>query len=639
MCGIAGILDRSGDRPEPAVLERMRDVMLTRGPDDCGLWSAPGIGLAHRRLSIIDCSPAGHQPMCNEDGTIWIVFNGEIYDFDDLGDELRTAGHRFRSRTDTEVIIHAYEEWGAERLLQRLHGMFAFALWDGPRKRLLLARDRLGKKPLFYADLGNRFYFSSDIKSIWLAAGDRLTVDPLAIDEFLYFYFITQNRSIYREVQKLPAASFMEVGPEGVRSGRYWTLDYTHGETRDEQEWLERCEVTLRRAVKRRMVADVPLGAFLSGGVDSSLVVAMMSQASARPVKTFSIGLGVAGYDELVHAREVAARYHSDHEEFVAEPNAWEILPQLVWHYGEPFGDSSAVPTFLVSSMARHRVTVALTGDGGDEAFAGYPSYAAVHRGERCWWVPRWVRRRVLSRAADLLHGEWPAWRFTSRLRSLANNFSGDPVITLKRDMGWGEPYREHLYSDQMKVLLGTSHPAEGQRPHLTAGGWNTPSDGWRLAVIRTLLPSDYLVKIDVASMMSSLEVRCPFLDTEVLELTSRVPIRLLLGPQNQSKNLLKKLALKYLPADTILRPKHGFELPIAEWLRGPWRKAVRELVLSDRALGRGYFRREYVDKILTAHERGADHRHRVWCLLWLELWHRMFVDRTLMPADQLPLD
>jgi len=205
--------------------------------------------------------------------------------------------------------------------------------------------------------------------------------------------------------------------------------------------------------------------------------------------------------------------------------------------------------------------------------------------------------------------------------------------------MGWGEPHREHLYSDEMKVLLGNSHPAEGQRPHLTAGGWNTPSDGWRLAVMRTLLPSDYLVKIDVASMMSSLEVRCPFLDTEVLELTSRVPVHLLLGPQNQSKNLLKKLALKYLPADTVLRPKHGFELPIAEWLRGPWRKAVRELVLSDRALGRGYFRREYVDKIRTAHERGADHRHRVWCLLWLELWHRMFVDRTLMPADQLPLD
>jgi asparagine synthase (glutamine-hydrolysing) len=639
MCGIAGILDRSGDRPEPALLERMRDVMVTRGPDDCGLWSAPGIGLAHRRLSIIDRSPAGHQPMCNEDETIWIVFNGEIYDFDDLRDELRTAGHRFRSRTDTEVIIHAYEEWGTERLLQRLHGMFAFALWDGPRRRLLLARDRLGKKPLFYADLGNRFYFSSDIKSIWLAAGDRLTVDPHAIDEFLYFYFIMQDRSIYREVRKLPAASFMEVEPERARSGRYWTLDYTHRETRDEQEWLERCEVTIQRAVKRRMVADVPLGAFLSGGVDSSLVVAMMSQASARPVKTFSIGLGVAGYNELGHAREVAARYHSDHEEFVAEPNAWEILPQLVWHYGEPFGDSSAVPTFLVSSMARHRVTVALTGDGGDEAFAGYPSYAAVHRGERCWWVPRWVRRDVLARAGEVLHGEWPAWRFASRLRSLANNFSGDPVTTLKRDMGWGEPHRELLYSDEMKALLGRWHPAEGQRPNLMAGGWDTASDGWRLAVIRTLLPSDYLVKIDVASMMSSLEVRCPFLDTEVLELTSRVPVQMLLGPQNRSKSLLRKLALKYLPAETVLRPKHGFELPIAEWLRGPWRKAVRALVLSDRALRRGYFRRQYVDQVLTAHERGADHRHRIWCLLWLELWHRMFVDRTLMPADQLPLD
>jgi asparagine synthase (glutamine-hydrolysing) len=638
MCGIAGLLDRSGAMPDRDVLKRMRDVMITRGPDDAGLYIAPGIGLAHRRLSIMDTSPAGHQPMANEDESVWAVFNGEIYNFKELRQDLEIGGHVFRSHTDTEVLVHGYEEWGSEGLVRRAHGMFAFALWDAQRQRLVLARDRVGKKPLFYAEIGKRLYFSSDIKSIWLAE-DRLTVDPRGMDDFLFNYFINQGRTIYREVRKVPPATVIEVDGNGAHGTCYWRIDFTEKDECDEEEWLRRSEAVLRRAVERRMVADVPLGAFLSGGVDSSLVVAFMSHASTKPVKTFSIGSTDVKYNEFDYSRQVAARYRTDHQEYVVEPRAWEMLPQLVWHYGEPFGDSSAMPSFFLSRAARQVVTVALSGDGADETFAGYASYAAIHRSERCWWVPGWFRSQVLARAGDFLYGRWPEWTVAARLRALANNFSGDLRHAIRRDLGWGEPYRLDLYSDDMQAQLDGWHPTEAQVSDLGKHRFDRYADGWRAAIIATLLPSDYLVKLDVASMMNSLEVRCPFLDTELLELTARMRIERLLGPENRPKRMLKRLALKYLPADVVLRPKRGFEVPVREWLQGPWSKAVRRILLSDRAMRRGYFRRDTIDRVLRRHERGIDHRHRIWSLLWLEIWHLLFVDKVLKPTDNLPLE
>jgi asparagine synthase (glutamine-hydrolysing) len=315
------------------------------------------------------------------------------------------------------------------------------------------------------------------------------------------------------------------------------------------------------------------------------------------------------------------------------------MLPQLVWHYGEPFGDSSAVPSFYLSRTARQVVTVALSGDGGDETFAGYASYAAIHRSERCWWVPGWFRSQVLARAGDFLYGRWPERHFVARLRALGNNFSGDLRQAIRRDLCWGEPYRLELYSDAMRAQLDGWHPADAQVSDLGKHRFDSYADGWRAAIITTSLPSDYLVKLDVASMMSSLEVRCPFLDTDILELTARMPIQRLLGPENRPKRLLKKLALKYLPTDVVLRPKQGFEVPVREWLQGPWSAAVRGLLLSDRAIGRGYFRRDTIDRVLRRHEQGIDHRHRIWSLLWLELWHLLFVDKVLGPTDSLPLD
>jgi asparagine synthase (glutamine-hydrolysing) len=638
VCGIAGVFDRSGRRPTPELLVAMRDVMVERGPDDCGVFSGPGIGLAHRRLSIIDLSPAGHQPMANEDDSVWIVFNGEVYDFGPLRAELIAAGHRFRSATDTEVLLHGYEEWGIERLLRRVHGMFAFALWDAKRRVLTLGRDRLGKKPLFYAEIRRRVFFSSDVKSIWIAARNDLTIDPEALDEFLHFYFVTQDRSIYREVDKVPPGSFVEIDADGVRTTPYWWIDYARDDAVAADEWIERCADALRSAVRRRLIADVPLGAFLSGGVDSSLVVALMAEASARPVKTFSIGFGEAAHDELPYARRVAERYATEHHELRVEPDVWEVLPRLVWQYGEPFGDSSAVPSFFVAKMARAEVKVALSGDGGDEAFAGYPSYAAVHRGERCWWVPHWLRERLLTPLGRASLQRWPDWRPAARLKSLGDNFSGDPLRPLDRDMAWNAARRHELYSDGMRAVLDGWQPVEAQARHLADGAWSTPTDGWRLTVLRSLLPADYLVKVDVASMTSSLEVRCPFLDTDLIELTARIPSDVLLGPHNQPKTLLKRLAHGLLPDECLSRGKHGFTLPIEAWIRGPWMPAIRRLLLSRSALRRGYFRREVIDRLLCQHAAGIDHQHRIWCLLWLELWHLMFIDGTLSATDRLPL-
>lgn len=637
MCGIAGIFDRRGQRPSAEVLTAMRDVMRERGPDDAGLVTAPGIGLAHRRLAIVDLSAAGHQPMANEDETVWVVFNGEIYDHGALRDELVAHGHRFRSQADTEVLLHGYEQWGIERLLPRLHGMFAFALWDARRRTLILARDRLGKKPLYWTDDGRRVHFASDVKSLWIALRDRLTIDPEALDEFLHYYFVTQDRSIFREVRKVAPAGWVEIDADGALARSWWHLDYLPDRAPDEAEWRERCIAALRRAVRRRMIADVPLGAFLSGGVDSSLVVALMAEASPRPVKTFSIGFGERALDELPWARRVAERYATEHHELRVAPDVWSILPRLVWQYGEPFGDSSAVPSAFVARMARGNVTVALSGDGGDEAFAGYPSYAAVQRGERCWWVPRWLRDRVLTPGGRALQRRFPDWQLAARVKSLGDNFSGDPLRPLDRDMGWDAPRRHALYTDGMRELLDGWHPVLAQAGHLAEGRWTTPTDGWRLTMLKSVLPSDYLVKIDVASMMSSLEVRCPFLDTELIELTARIPSPMLLGPRNRPKSLLKRIALDLLPEECIVRRKQGFELPIEAWIRGPWMRAIRDIVLSPRALGRGYFRRDVIDRLLRQHEAGVDHRHRIWCLLWLELWHLMFVDGVLKPDDALP--
>ena len=636
MCGIVGVFHRDGRMPDRVVVERMRDVMVTRGPDDAGLYIAEGVALGHRRLSIIDLSPAGHQPMPNEDDSVWVVLNGEIYNFADLRVALEQAGHRFRSRSDTEVIVHGYEEWGAEGLLRRLHGMFAFGLWDARQRHLVLARDRLGKKPLFVADTGTSVYFASDIKCLWLALGDTLRLDEKAIDCFLYFYYIPQSRTIFRGVSKLPPGHWLLADDRTTRAQPYWKLDCATHEALSADEWRARVVATLGAAVGRRVVADVPLGAFLSGGVDSSLVVALLSEVSPTAVRTFSIGFDKMRYDERRFARLVSERYRTVHDELTVDVDAWQILPSLVWHFGEPFGDSSAIPTAYVAKVAREHVGVALSGDGGDEAFLGYSSYAAVYRERRVRWIPRWIRRQVLVSLVTAAYARWPVNYTLARCRSLAQNLSGDLRLVPRGDHGWAEPFRQRLYSPTFASALDAWHPVDAFANTLEAVASLPPADGWRHLVFREILPADYLVKVDVASMMHSLEVRCPFLDHEIAELSARMPLEVLLGPRGEAKHFLKQLALDYLPSEVVLRPKQGFEVPIGDWLRGPWAARVRDIVLGPRARQRGYFDTRMIDEVLRQHAAGADHTHRIWCLLWLELWHLMFVDRVLGPSDTL---
>ncbi|MEW6272915.1 MAG: asparagine synthase (glutamine-hydrolyzing), partial [Thermodesulfobacteriota bacterium] len=635
---IAGVFDRALVRPSAELLVAMRDVMVHRGPDDGGIVIAPGIGLAHRRLGSLEGSPAARQPLASEDQSLWVTSDGALHDSASVHEELRAAGRALRSQSDAEVLLHAYAQWGTEGMLRRLHGIFAFALWDARAQRLVLARDRLGGKPLYYAQLAERLYFASDLKGIWVAVRDRLGIDHEALDEFLHYFFVTQDRSIYREVKKVPPAGFIEVDRDGALAGSYWEIDYTRTERCDEREWLERCRRALRRVVERRMVDGARVGALLSGGLNSSLVVALMAEASPAPVKTFSVAFGGGACDETPRARRVAERLGAEHHELRVEPEVWDLLPELVWHYGEPFADPSGLASSLVARTARDEMKVALCGDGGDEVFAGHPSYAAVYRGERCWWVPRWMRERMLIALGHAAQARWPQSSLAARVKSLGDHLSGDPLRLLDRGMGWDTTRREALYTHEMRRLLDGWHPAAAQARHLAEGIWETPTDGWRLAVLKSLLPADCLVRIDVAGVMSAIEVRCPFLDAELIELTARIPSEVLLGPRTEPKAFLKQLAAQVLPGECLALPERPCALPIDAWMRGPWLGAVRRLLLSERAMARGYFRREAIDELLTQHARGVDQRHRIWSLLWLEVWHLMFVDGVLSPGDRLPL-
>jgi asparagine synthase (glutamine-hydrolysing) len=634
MCAICGIVDFGGASVSRQALVRMRDEMLNRGPEVGGEHVDGAVALGHRRLRIIDLSPAGNQPMTNEDRTVWVVFNGEIYNFQALRPELERRGHRFASHGDTEVIVHGYEEWG-EQLIEKLDGMFALAIWDGPRRRLLLARDRFGKKPLYVWRRGTTVSFASEIKALATLPDFSREVDPAAIDCYLHHLGTTQEHAIYRGVEKVRPAHYEVWSEAGRRVERYWRPEY-HGKLDlSEGEVLERIDEALRAAVRKRLISDVPLGAFLSGGVDSSLIVAMTAQLSDRPVKTFSIGFRDQDFSELGYARQVAERYGTDHEEITLEPDVLRVLPQLVWEYGEPFADSSAVPTFYVSQGARRFVTVALSGDGGDEMFGGYDTARAA------WWSQQYHAllpgplRAPLERllVSTPLVEEHPGLR---KLRTVAVGASEDPAVRMRASMAFSAEARARLYTDAFRASLDGDPAMRTYDAHWAELAGLDLVDQNLLLTLHTRLPNDYLVKVDVASMKVALELRSPFLDTALCELSCAIDpkLKVRLGRQ---KYLLKRLAERYLPHDVIYRPKRGFELPLARWLRTDLAPVLRRFLPDGRAIERGWFRREEVVRLMEEHLSGkAEHTHRLWALLWLELWHRLFIDQTLTPDDDL---
>jgi asparagine synthase (glutamine-hydrolysing) len=629
MCGICGVAYTDRDRvPSHGLLPRMTKVLAHRGPDDQGLVEEAGIGLGHQRLSIIDLSPAGRQPLANEDGNLLIVYNGEIYNYRQLREDLLRRGHTFRSRTDTETILHLYEEMGTD-CLRELRGMFAFAIWDRRRRRLFLARDRLGQKPLVWAEFDGGFYFASELKSILEVESFPRDIDREALHDYLTYEYVPAPRTIFSRIRKLPAGHHLV--RENGRSSivRYWDLPYEPklrlGSPRDYQE---RFVEIFRESVKLRLVSDVPLGAFLSGGLDSSAVVAMMSLEGAAPVRTFSIGFSEKEYDEVRFARQVAERYGTKHEEMVVKPKALEVLPKLVWHYNEPFADPSSVPTYYVSQLTRRHVTVALSGDGGDEAFAGYGRYVPNRRVASYLLLPRFLREEVIRKLAASLPSSSPPRSFFNRVKRFTSSIDSSRERQYVRSVGFfSNELKGTVYSPEFASSM-EGRDSIGFIENLYASAMASNFLDRTLSVdVHSYLPDDILVKVDISSMANSLEVRSPFLDHVLMEFAARCPANLKMH-RSGGKHLVKRAMEPYLPREVIGREKMGFGMPVAEWFREDLREMSYDLLLSPRSLNRGYFSGEGITSLLKEHiVEGQDHAYRLWALLFLELWFREFID------------
>lgn len=631
MCGIAGIVDVDGRSVDRRLVQQLCNVLRHRGPDDEGYYVDGHVALGQQRLAIIDLS-SGRQPMSNEDGTVWLTFNGEIYNFRQLRQGLEAAGHRFATRSDTEVIVHAYEEYGPD-CVKRLRGMFAFALWDVRTKTLLLVRDRVGKKPLFYAEADGQFVFASELQGLLQHPGIAREVEWTALDDYLTYGYVPAPKTMFKGVWKLPPAHYLTLkaagGSADVRIERYWRLEYGPKLTLNEEEAAEGLLEVLKEAVRLRLIADVPLGALLSGGTDSSLVVALMSELSDQRVKTFSIGFDDRKFDELRYARLVAERYGTDHHEFVVRPDALEVLPTLVRHYGEPYADSSALPTYYVAQMTRQHVKVALNGDGGDECLAGYDRYLGMRIAERYARLPRLVRRLAIEPLGRLIPDSVPR---RSRLHQAKRFLEVAGAPAPQRYLRWmrylSPETKAALYTPELRQDLAGY---EAQRWLL--GMWEEvarespePMDTAMAVDVQSYLPYDLLVKMDIATMANSLEARSPFLDHKVMEFCARLPAAYKLRGTTL-KYLLKRAGRKLLPPEILHRRKMGFGVPVGDWMRGAWRPWVEDVLLSPQALKRGYFEPEALRQIVQAHLEGQQERSfAVWALLCLELWHREFL-------------
>jgi asparagine synthase (glutamine-hydrolysing) len=580
-------------------------------------------GLGAVRLSIIDLE-TGRQPIANEDETVWAVHNGEIYNFQALKVDLEARGHRFKSRSDTEVIVHAYEEYGNDCVLH-FDGMFAFAVWDDASQRLLLGRDRLGKKPLLYARRNGGIVFASEFRPLLLDQDLQRDVDLQALDVYLTYLSIPAPLSIYRTVRKLPPAHLLTLDSDGAQIRRYWDLAYTPKLAISEEEASQQLAALLTDSVRKRLISEVPLGAFLSGGMDSSIVTAIMSRVLEKPVKTFSIGFEEEEYNELPYARAVARYLGTDHHEFVVKPSAVEVVPGLVEHFGEPFADSSAVPTYYLSRCARPYVTVALTGDGGDELFAGYGRHLENRAVEKWQRLPRGIRVPISLAAMNIIP---PLNRAGGLGYRLGRFLSAANLSRLARYERWAGLLTPDLKASLAREGPGPTDPEVVSEVFRKADALDSVDS--MLAIDTAFyLPTDLLVKMDITSMANSLETRSPFLDYRLVEFVASLPSNMKIR-RLTSKYLLKRTFRRMLPRAVIHRPKHGFAVPIGRWLRREWRDLVTDYLLSARFAQRGLFRRSKVEDLIRLHLSGqADYSHHLWALLVLELWHRAFLDRS----------
>lgn len=633
MSGICGIYNFANNKPvEEKTLRQMCEVIKHRGPDDEGFFFTQlpiSVGLGIRRLAIIDLE-TGHQPIHNENETIWIILNGEIYNFQKLRSNLEKKGHRFYTKTDTETIVHLYEEYGCD-CLRYLRGMFAFALWDSRLKKLFLARDRLGKKPLYYFEKNGNFYFASEIKALREISNFDEEINLEAIDLFLTYQYIPSPLTIYKNVKRLPPASYLLCGEKGIEKiFCYWEIDFRKKKIITFSQACQEIRSILTEATKLRMISDVPLGAFLSGGYDSSIIVGLMAENSTKPVKTFSVGFKEEYFSELKYAKIVAKHFSTEHTELIVEPKMTEILPKLIWYYDQPFADTSMVPSYYVAQVTRKYVTVALNGDGGDENFCGYLRYPAIKLASL---IPFELFGEKFYKSVGNFIPLVETTSATNKLRYFRRFISALGEPTPVRNVLWHcfftNELKNFIYSDFMKQAIRKNAYDYLVNTYFQAKA-NDLIDKISYTDLTTYLPEDLLVKMDIASMANSLEARSPFLDHKLLEFTASIPSNWKLKGIT-TKYILKKTFKDFLPKEILQRGKQGFGLPIGKWLRDDLNEFVKSILFSENAEKREYFNQQNLKILVNRHLEGEeDHGYRLWALLVLELWHKIFVDKEI---------
>ena len=628
MCGIVGIANTNSRAGEREILEKMNAAIRHRGPDDDGFYLKENVALGMRRLAIIDLAH-GKQPIHNADQTKWIVFNGEIYNYRELRADLERRGHEFYTDSDTEAIVHLYDEYGAD-CVQHLRGMFAFAIWDEIDKSLFIARDRVGKKPLLYSHQPNGdLIFGSEFQALLAHPDVSREINYAAIDDYLSYLCVPAPQTVFKQIRKLEPAHWMRWKDGQIETKRYWLPDFSKKIKISQIEAEEETLRILRESTKLRMISEVPLGAFLSGGVDSSTVVALMAEESSQPVKTFSIGFEEQDFSELKYARQVAEYVGAEYHEFIVRPDVREILPTLVEHYGEPYADSSAIAAYCVARETRRHVTVALNGDGGDESFAGYERYFAMRLAEKYRNIPGVLRKTLIEAiinfapASEVKRG--------SRLRDAKRFVKAASLPTAERYFFWmsaiDRDLKENLYTSGFKNKIGRTNAAEILETWFAKSNGSGIVDATMFTDQQTYLPNDLLVKVDIASMANSLEARSPFLDHKVIEFAASLPETIKLRGA-ETKYLLKKVASRVVPRDVLYRKKMGFGVPLNHWFRGELKDFVRENLLSEKFARRDVVKAEAVENLVEKHLSGErDFTAQIWTLLMLELWFQKFID------------
>ncbi|HQC61733.1 MAG TPA: asparagine synthase (glutamine-hydrolyzing) [Candidatus Marinimicrobia bacterium] len=634
MCGICGIYHHGKIEVSPAEICRMRDFMIERGPDSSGYELLPEIALGHRRLKIIDLSDAATQPMTNADRSIWTVFNGAIYNYRELRQELLAVGYHFKSNSDTEVLLQGYAEWGTD-LFQKITGMFAIAIYDSQKKQLILARDRVGKKPLYFTEQSGIVYFASDIKAVVAVLPAQPPVSLTALDCYLHHIAIPDQHTIFEGIQKVQPGSYHVFSENGQVVTTYWEWNYAHKVVNDEPIILQNCEQLLIQAVLRRTVGDVPIGTMLSGGVDSSIITAILCRNSTQRIKTFTMGFKNYPMEDILAAREVAKLYDTEHTELILDHDVTENLLELVWQFGEPFADSSAIPTYLISRAARQYITVMLTGDGGDEAFGGY-GRTIVPRNAQIFSqiIPPFLHPLV----GGILKGigvNPESNSIIGKILFYINYLKGFPYKSFYNTMGFYK-YRNSLWNPEYLSKIAGHNPLHPFHENFRKVSDLDPIDQVLFTDGMTRLVYDYLVKIDRATMANSIECRSPFLDTALLEYVAKIPPKMKFK-NHQTKYLLKKIAEKYLPHKLIYTEKRGFGVPVDRWIQNDLSGIFETVVFNRYAQKRNYFNYDFINKIWNDQRINVqNHKHRLWALFWLELWHLMFIDKII--SRDMPL-